>query len=165
MRAVVFERFGPPAEVLQLRADVPPPARKPGECLIRVAATSVNAIDWKTRKGEVPRFAVKFPNVLGGDVAGVVAEADGGSAFPAGTRVFACTSGFEFWRREGAYAELVAAPEAQLSRAPARLTLARVSSAASSAGQPKQKLFWKASKQATNQPTNEPAFDCRPLPK
>jgi hypothetical protein len=35
--------------------------------------------DWKTRKGDVPRMAVKLPQILGGDVAGTVVEADEGS--------------------------------------------------------------------------------------
>ncbi len=55
--------------------------RRPGEVLIKVAAASVNPIDFKTRaaKGGVPRFAVTLPKILGGDVAGVVLEADEGS--------------------------------------------------------------------------------------
>jgi NADPH:quinone reductase-like Zn-dependent oxidoreductase len=49
--------------------------------LIQVAAASINPIDFKTRgaHGGVPKFAVTLPKILGGDVAGVVLEADEGS--------------------------------------------------------------------------------------
>jgi NADPH:quinone reductase-like Zn-dependent oxidoreductase len=62
MKGVVFEKFGP-SEVLQVKTDLPKPQRKPFECLVRLASTSVNPVDWKTRKGEVPHFMVKLPNV------------------------------------------------------------------------------------------------------
>ena len=62
MKGVIFEQFGPP-EVLKVKTDLPKPVRKPGQCLVQIAATSVNPIDWKTRKGELPRFMVKLPNV------------------------------------------------------------------------------------------------------
>ena len=62
MRAVVFSEFGD-ANVLKLDPQHPRPVRKAGEVLIKVFASSVNPIDFKTRKGEVPRFAVKLPQV------------------------------------------------------------------------------------------------------
>lgn len=46
MRAVVWERHGPAAEVLKVVTDWPPPERKPGQVLVRVAATSINAGEW-----------------------------------------------------------------------------------------------------------------------
>lgn len=46
MRAVVWERHGPAAEVLKVHTDWPPPERKPGQVLVRAAATSVNAGEW-----------------------------------------------------------------------------------------------------------------------
>jgi NADPH:quinone reductase-like Zn-dependent oxidoreductase len=51
-------------------------------------------VDWKTRRGDVPQFLVKFPKILGGDVAGIVVESDSGSRFTPGTAVFSCTDGF-----------------------------------------------------------------------
>jgi len=62
MKAVIFREFGPPS-VLSLVTDQPKPVRKAGEVLVEVAATSVNPVDWKTRKGDVPRFMVKLPKV------------------------------------------------------------------------------------------------------
>jgi NADPH:quinone reductase-like Zn-dependent oxidoreductase len=52
--------------------------RRPGEVLVKVAAAGVNPIDFKTRgaQGGVPKWAVTLPKIPGGDVAGVVVEAD-----------------------------------------------------------------------------------------
>jgi NADPH2:quinone reductase len=60
MSAAVFRVFGPPS-VLQYESDFPRQPRRPGEVVIKVAAASVNPIDWKTRKGDVPRFSVTRP--------------------------------------------------------------------------------------------------------
>lgn len=46
MRAVVWERHGPAADVLKVHTDWPPPERKPGQVLVRAAATSFNAGEW-----------------------------------------------------------------------------------------------------------------------
>ena len=72
---------------------------------------------------QVPKALVKLPNVLGGDVAGKVLEADEGSQFPRGTRVYACTDGFQLYSREGAYCEYVSAPENQFAKVPDSLPL------------------------------------------
>ena len=50
MKAAFIERFGGP-EVLQY-GDLPDPVASPGEVVIDIAATSVNAADWKVRLGE-----------------------------------------------------------------------------------------------------------------
>eukprot|EP00879_Flechtneria_rotunda_P005960 GHRR01006266.1.p1 GENE.GHRR01006266.1~~GHRR01006266.1.p1 ORF type:complete len:338 (+),score=95.80 GHRR01006266.1:261-1274(+) len=84
MSAAVFRNFGPPS-VLRYETDFPKPSRRPGEILIKVAAASVNPVDWKTRKGDVPRFTVTRPKIPGGDVAGVVVTADDNSKFKPGT--------------------------------------------------------------------------------
>lgn len=63
MKAVVIEKLGPP-EVLKIVTDWPKPQRKkPGDVLIRIEATSVNPLDFKTRSGVVPRFLVRLPKV------------------------------------------------------------------------------------------------------
>jgi NADPH:quinone reductase-like Zn-dependent oxidoreductase len=61
----------------QLRyEDVPPPEPEPDEVLVKVAATSVNPIDWKIRSGAAKSMMpVKFPAILGRDVAGTVVKA------------------------------------------------------------------------------------------
>jgi NADPH:quinone reductase-like Zn-dependent oxidoreductase len=62
---------------------------------------------------------------LAGDVAGIVVEADPGSAFPPGTAVFAMTDGFK-WDVDahGCFAEYVSFPEAWAAAAPASIPLA-----------------------------------------
>lgn len=111
MRAVVFDRYGPP-EVLRLE-DVPRPVPKDDEVLVRVHASTVNRTDVGWRSGELfitrlftgwlrPR---KDRRILGSDVSGVV-EAIGSAVttFAVGDAVFG-TSIF------GAYAELVCIAE------------------------------------------------------
>ena len=68
MRAVLLRETGGP-EVLRLEEiDRPEPAE--GEVLIRVqAAASINPIDWKYRRGLMPK---QLPAVLGSDVSGTV---------------------------------------------------------------------------------------------
>jgi NADPH:quinone reductase-like Zn-dependent oxidoreductase len=74
MEAVHLHAYG---GVDQLRyEDVPTPQPGPDEVLVKLAATSVNPIDWKIRSGTgKDRMPVKFPAILGRDVAGMVAKA------------------------------------------------------------------------------------------
>jgi NADPH:quinone reductase-like Zn-dependent oxidoreductase len=73
MKAVVLHEYGGPE---QLRyEDITTPEPQPGEVLIKVAATSVNPIDWKLRSGAAKaRMPLNFPAILGRDVAGTVAK-------------------------------------------------------------------------------------------
>lgn len=73
MKAVQFSEYGGP-EVLRVD-DVPEPHAGPGQVRIKVAAASVNPIDWKIRAGylsggEPPAS----PKRLGNDASGVVDE-------------------------------------------------------------------------------------------
>lgn len=60
--------------------------------LVKVAAASVNPVDFKIRggKGGIPSFAITTPRILGGDVAGVVLEADSSSKVGSATVAKAC---------------------------------------------------------------------------
>ena len=73
MKAARLHGYG---DIDQLRyEDVPVPEPQPDEVLVRVAATSVNPIDWKIRSGAMKEMMpVKFPVILGRDVGGTVSK-------------------------------------------------------------------------------------------
>jgi NADPH2:quinone reductase len=89
MKAVRMHNYGGP-EVLRFE-DAPRPIPGSGELLIRVFATSVNAIDWKIRGGYVKDvFPVPLPFIPGWDVSGVVeAVGSGVTKFKNGDEVYA----------------------------------------------------------------------------
>ncbi|KAI7845014.1 hypothetical protein COHA_001380 [Chlorella ohadii] len=103
------------SSVLQLVTDQPVPARKAGQVLIDNHATSTNPVDYKLREGLGWLADPRLPAVPGGDVAGVVLEADASSAFKPGDRVFGLTH-----RCVGAYTSRIVLPEAALARIPER---------------------------------------------
>ncbi|HSE07445.1 MAG TPA: NAD(P)-dependent alcohol dehydrogenase [Nocardioidaceae bacterium] len=126
MRAVVYDRYGGP-EVLSL-AQLPVPTPKPGQVLVRVAATSVNLSDWECLLG-TPLYArmggLRAParRVLGSDIAGWV-EAVGPdvTAFGPGDAVYGDNLALK-----GGFAEYAVAPETALAPKPESLTFAEAS--------------------------------------
>ena len=101
MKAAFIERFGGP-DVIQYR-DLPDPVPGPGEVVIDIVASTVNAADWKVRLGDYKH--TKFPLVLGRDFSGVVsAVGEGVQDLRVGDAVFGvCAAG-----QEGGYAEKIA---------------------------------------------------------
>ena len=70
MKVQAIASFGEPSVFQTI--ELPLPEVIPGYVLIRVAATSINPVDFKLRRGAMPAIAPEFPAVLHGDVAGVV---------------------------------------------------------------------------------------------
>ena len=110
MKAVVLHQYGGP-EVLRFE-DYPDPVPGPGEVLVRVAAASVNPIDYKRRAGLTKDFyPMHFPGLIGVDVAGTVVEIGPGvEGFSVGDQVFAMA--------DDTYAELCVVKASVLAKIP-----------------------------------------------
>ena len=110
MKAVQLHAYGGVDQLIY--EDVPDPKPVDGELLVKVAATSLNPVDWKLRRGDLKdAMPLQLPAILGRDVAGtVVSLGSGTQGFQPGDRVMGLVN--------RAYAEfLVAKPEA-LTRIP-----------------------------------------------
>lgn len=129
MKAVVFKKHGG-AEVLEYTEEAPEPKPKANEVLVEVRACALNHLDVWARKG-LPGIDIQLPHILGNDIAGVVREAGELVGWVrAGDEVMLqpgvscghcaeCLRGQDNlcaeydilgYRRDGGYAELVAAP-------------------------------------------------------
>jgi len=118
MPAIVQTVYGGP-EVLYF-AQVPIPALRPHDVLVRVKAVSVNPVDTKQRAGGAPGSPVPNPpKIIGWDAAGIV-EAIGSAAelFAVGDAVFFAGD----ITRAGSYAALVAVDERIVGRKPHSLS-------------------------------------------
>jgi NADPH:quinone reductase-like Zn-dependent oxidoreductase len=123
VKALTQDRYGTVA--LEVVAD---PVPGDDEVLVEVRAASVNAYDWHVMRGDPYLARLASPSVFGWrgpkhrirgrDVAGRVAAVGRHvTGFQTGDEVFG-----DLGQRDGAFAEYVAAPAAQLVRKPANLT-------------------------------------------
>ena len=126
MKAVVYDRYGPP-DVLRVE-DVPTPSPGRGQVRVKVAATSVNLSDWEGLRGS-PAYAriggLRSParRTLGSDIAGAVDEVGGGvTRFRPGDEVYG-----DNLAMMGGFAEYALAPESALAHKPVQLTFAEAS--------------------------------------
>ena len=101
--------------------DFDDPVAGPGEVLVRVAAASINPVDWKMRSGEAQAmFPVQFPGILGRDFSGTVRVlGEGVTGFAPGDRVMALAN--------ATYAELVVVKAADVTLVPEKLDLVEAS--------------------------------------
>src|SRR5271165_5090616 len=115
MKAIVVHQYGGP-EVLKFE-EYPDTAAGPGEVLGRVAAASVNPIDYKRRAGLTKDFyPITFPGLIGIDIAGTVVRIGPGvEGFSVGDQVFAMA--------DNTYAELCVVKAAVLAKVPKGLDL------------------------------------------
>jgi NADPH:quinone reductase-like Zn-dependent oxidoreductase len=115
MKAVILHKYGGPGE-LKLE-EVPDPIPGGGEVLVRVAAASINPVDWKMRSGEAKeRFPVEFPGILGRDLSGTIrALGPGVEGLAVGDKVFALAM--------KTYAELCTVKASDVAKVPQGLDL------------------------------------------
>jgi NADPH:quinone reductase-like Zn-dependent oxidoreductase len=115
MKAIVVHEYGGP-EVLKFE-EYPDPIPGPGEVLVRVAAASVNPIDYKRRAGLTKDFyPMQFPSLIGVDMAGTVVKiGPGAEGFSVGDQVFTIA--------DNTYAELCVVKAAVLAKIPKGLDL------------------------------------------
>src|ERR1700686_2992345 len=115
MRAIVVHEYGGP-EVLKYE-EYPDPVPGTGEVLVRVAAASVNPLDYKRRVGLTKDYyPIRFPGLIGVDMAGTVVKIGPGvEGFSVGDQVFAMA--------DNTYAELCVVKAAVLAKVPKGLDL------------------------------------------
>jgi NADPH:quinone reductase-like Zn-dependent oxidoreductase len=117
MKAVVLHEYGAPSKLTY--EDFPDPVAAEGQVLVRVAASSVNPIDFKLRSGAMKAFwPLELPTILGRDISGTVREVGAGvSDFKPGDKVMAVGN--------RAYAELAVVAAKDLAFVPDKLDLVK----------------------------------------
>ena len=100
MKAAIIRKFGPP-DVLVLE-EIEKPSIEDNQVLVKVHATSVNAMDYRTRSANVPlwpfgRLMVGLKpseeEILGNEVAGEIVEVGSNvTKFKKGDRIFGCVN-------------------------------------------------------------------------
>lgn len=126
MKAAYYEKTGGP-EVIQV-GDLPKPAPKQGEVLVKVGAAALNPIDTYIRAGAV-NMPLPKPFIPGCDLAGTVEAV--GPAFPrfhAGDRVWGSNQGL--LGRQGTFAEYAVVAEEWLYPTPAGVSDAEAAAVA-----------------------------------
>jgi len=119
MRAIEITGYGGP-ELIRITKDAPQPAAPgPGEVLVKVAAAGVNQVDTKIRLGYLQAYLpLKFPAILGNELAGtVVAAGEGVAGLVPGDEVYGATGPV------GAYADFVLLNAALVIKKPASLSM------------------------------------------
>lgn len=113
MRAVVFDRFGPP-EVLRV-AGLPDPEPGPGEVRVRVRAAGVQPFDVAFRRGAMSWAPASFPQQIGQEYSGVIDRLGSGvDDLAVGDEVLGSTM-------LNGHASMVVVPAATVVRKPAHL--------------------------------------------
>ena len=124
MKAFLIDRYGK-NETGRID-DVPAPALRDDDVLIRVHAASVNALDTKIRRGEFKVILpYRLPLILGNDLAGTVERVGAAvSQFKPGDEVYARPDD----DRIGTFAEFIAVSAASVALKPHNLTMVEAAS-------------------------------------
>jgi NADPH:quinone reductase-like Zn-dependent oxidoreductase len=103
-------------------ASAPRPEPRAGEALVRIAASGVNPLDSKIRRGEAPHARQPLPAILGIDLAGIVeAVGPGVTDLRPGDEVYGAAGGVG--GHQGTLAEYAAVDARLLARKPASLSM------------------------------------------
>lgn len=116
MKAAQITKYGG-QDVIQLNTEVEKPETTDDHVIVEVHAVAVNPFDIKVREGLVRDMAeLDFPAILGGDVAGLVAEIGSGvTGFEVGQPVYGLAGALS---GKGAFAEYTSVVAGQLARKP-----------------------------------------------
>lgn len=121
MKAMVLTQYEPNAS-FELR-EVPKPAARDGQVLVRIAATSVNTVDTKiVAAGKNLPLSPDLPAILGMDFAGTVEAVGAGvKGFKPGDEVYGCAGGLA--DLPGTLAEYIAADARLIAHKPANFSM------------------------------------------
>jgi NADPH:quinone reductase-like Zn-dependent oxidoreductase len=116
MKAAQIDDYGDEKAVKTV-SDAPKPQPAADEVLVEVHAAGVNPFDWKVREGLTRQMAeLDFPAILGGDLAGVVAElGEDVTGFEAGQTVYGQAGALS---SHGSFAEYAPVKAGQLATKP-----------------------------------------------
>ena len=99
------------------------PKRQAGELLIQVHGSSINPVDWKILRGDLRViFGFKPPQILGGDFAGTVLDADENDQFKVGDKVWGLTEIRKLKSTPGAHAQITRCASHLVDYMPANLS-------------------------------------------
>lgn len=125
MKAVVIHEFGNTSTLEE--TELPRPKPMENQVLIKVKATSVNPLDYKLRKGDMPNLITKFPATLHGDVSGVIEEIGPNvQEYNIADEVYGCVGGI--MELAGALAEYVVADVNFIAKKPKTLSFKEAAS-------------------------------------
>lgn len=121
MKAMILNEYGDAAQFQPVELEKP--TVRPGQVVIRVAATSVNTVDTMIRRmGMDLPLSPKLPAVLGMDFAGTVEEVgEGVNDFAPGDEVYGCAGGL--LEIQGALAEYMVADARLIAPKPKALSM------------------------------------------
>ncbi|MEV7522671.1 NADP-dependent oxidoreductase [Streptomyces sp. NPDC091371] len=121
MRALTLPEYGDPSRLTV--SELPVPAPRPGQILVRTAGTAVNPVDLLVRSGELAgSIGHPFPLILGWDLSGTVEEVgEGVDRFAPGDRIVAMSA--QYATGVGTHAEYVALDAALAAPAPRSVDL------------------------------------------
>jgi NADPH:quinone reductase len=117
MKALRFEKYGPPSVLLVKELQVP--ELKTGEALVELYASAINPSDVQNVAGV---FKASLPRIPGRDFAGVVVAGDGWK----GKEVWGSGAGFGV-SRDGTHAQYIVVNSDGLSEKPAQLSMEEAS--------------------------------------